>query len=105
MEKKKKRRKKGEKFVKLVKPKHYNSLSAAGDQATVCSKFGSRLSHDVNSHSINLIFGPSLMGLLMNFVGVFLLQLVVCGNYSLQAQTPNSKAGDLAHIHRATAKG
>ena len=45
------------KFVKLVKPKHYNSLSAAGAQAAVCSNFGSRLSHDVNSHSINLIVG------------------------------------------------
>ena len=47
----------GEKFVKLVKPKHYNSLSAAGAQAAVCSSFGGRLSHDVNSHSINLIVG------------------------------------------------
>ena len=47
----------GEKFVKLVKPKYYNSLSAAGAQAAVCSEFGGRLSHDVNSHSINLIFG------------------------------------------------
>ena len=48
---------KGEKFVKLVKPKHYNSLSAAGAQAAVCSNFDRRLSHDVNSHSINLIVG------------------------------------------------
>ena len=47
----------GEKNVKLVKSKHYNSLSAAGAQAAVCSNFGGRLSHDVNSHSINLIFG------------------------------------------------
>ena len=47
----------GEKFVKLVKPKYYNSLSAAGAQAAVCSNFGGRLSHDVNSHSFNLIFG------------------------------------------------
>merc|ERR1711983_262892 len=45
----------GEKFVKLVKPKHYNSLSAAGAQAAVCLKFGGRLSHDVNCHSINFI--------------------------------------------------
>ena len=41
----------GEKFVKLVKLKHY------GAQAAVCSSFGGRLSHDVNSHSINLIVG------------------------------------------------
>ena len=47
----------GEKFVKLVKQKYYNSLSAAGAQAAVCSNFGGRLSHDVNSHSINLIVG------------------------------------------------
>ena len=47
----------GEKFVKLVKLKHYNSLSAAGAQAAVCSSFGGRLSHDVNSHSIDLIVG------------------------------------------------
>ena len=72
---------KGEKFVKLVKPKHNNSLSAAGAQAAVCSNFGGRLSHDVNSHSINLIVGllvyymeaipavlpPSLMGLFALF--------------------------------------
>ena len=45
----------GEKFVKLVEPKYYNSLSAAGAQAAVCSNFGGRLSQDVNSHSINLI--------------------------------------------------
>ena len=45
------------KIVKLVKPKYYNSLSAAGAQAAVCSNFGGRLSHDVNSHSINLIVG------------------------------------------------
>ena len=76
--KRRKRRKwrKRTKFVKLVKPKHYNSLSAAGAQAAVCSNFGGRLSHDVNSHSINLTVGllfyymgavlpPSLMGLLM----------------------------------------
>ena len=37
--------------------------------------------------------------------GVFLLQPVVCGNYSPQARTPNSKAGDQARIHRATAEG
>ena len=46
-----------EKFVKLVKPKHYNSLSAAGAQAAVCLNFGGRLSYDVNSHSINFIVG------------------------------------------------
>ena len=46
---------KREKFVKLVKPKHYNNLSAAGAQAAVCLKFGGRLSHDVNCHSINFI--------------------------------------------------
>ena len=44
-------------FVKLLKPKHHNSLSAVGAQAAVCSNFGGRLSHDVNSHSIKLIVG------------------------------------------------
>ena len=47
----------GDKILKLVKPKHYNSLSAAGAQAAVCSNFGGRLSHDVNCHPINLILG------------------------------------------------
>ena len=42
------------KFVKLVKPKHYNSLSAAGAQAAVSFNFGGRLSHDVNCH-VNFI--------------------------------------------------
>ena len=35
----------------------------------------------------------------------FLLQPVVCGNYSPQARTPNSKAVGEALIHRATAEG
>ena len=45
------------KILKLVKPKLFNSLSAADAKAALCSNFGSRLSHDVNSHSINLIVG------------------------------------------------
>ena len=45
------------KILKLVKPKHYNSLSAAGAYPAVCSNFGGQLSHDINSHSINLIVG------------------------------------------------
>ena len=47
----------GEKIVKLVKPKHNNSLSAAGAKAAVPWNLGCRLSLVGKSHSINLIGG------------------------------------------------
>ena len=65
----------------------------------------------ITAHSIHLlhVFSNGLLdckhshiGYIMIFVGVFLLQPLVCGNFLPKAWTPDSRAGGLALIHRPT---